>query len=163
MLAPMAEWVFYTNFTYKQRLLRERKLIELGKAILTDIFQRRIEHQLLEEASKRLPLEHDLQIEKLLALAAPYLHVSFAGEAILSIGKAVEFYHRGAQGIVNAMPFACMPGTIVTAISKKVRKDFDNLPWLNMSYEGLEGANEYTRLEAFVYQAESFAVSKTPA
>lgn len=156
MLAPMTEWVFYTNFTYKRRLFKERKLIELGKAILTDIFQRRIELQLLDAGSSHIRLNHDLPMEKLLELASPYLHVSFSGEAILSIGKAIEFYQRGAQGIVNAMPFGCMPGTIVTAISKKVRRDLNNVPWLNISYEGLEGANEYTRLEAFVYQAETF-------
>lgn len=156
MLAPMSEWVLYTNFSYKQRLLKERKFIELGKAILTDIFQRRIEHQIVSAAAERVDIPHDLPIEKLLELASPYIHVSFAGEAILTVGKAVEYYRHGARGIVNAMPFACMPGTIVTAISKKVRRDLNNLPWLNISYEGLEGANEYTRLEAFVYQAESF-------
>jgi len=157
MLAPMSEWVFYTNFTYKQRIFKKRKLIELGKAALTDLFQRRIEVQLIEEAGKRVSLEHDLPIEKLLELASPYLDISFSGEAILSIGKAIEYYQRGAGGIVNAMPFNCMPGTVVTAISKRLRSDFHNLPWLNMSYEGLTGANEYTRLEAFVYQAENFS------
>ncbi|MFH2056389.1 MAG: acyl-CoA dehydratase activase-related protein, partial [bacterium] len=155
-LAPMAEWVFYTNFTYKRRLVKEHKFLELGKAILTDLYQRRIEHRFMHAATEVIPLEHDLPMEKLLELAYPYLHVSFSGEAILSIGKAIEYFNRGACGIINAMPFACMPGTIVTAISKKVRQDYDNLPWLNMSYEGLTGANEYTRLEAFVYQAERF-------
>ncbi|NIM98258.1 MAG: hypothetical protein GTO24_09325 [candidate division Zixibacteria bacterium] len=58
------------------------------------------------------------------------------------------------------MPFACMPGTVVTAISKKIREDFDNVPWLNLAYEGLEDVNEITRLEAFMHQAREFKKRK---
>ena len=35
------------------------------------------------------------------------------GEANLSLGRAVEYGLHGFSGIVNLMPFACMPGTIV--------------------------------------------------
>ena len=92
----------------------------------------------------------------MLGLASPYLHESFGGEAILSIGKAVEYIHQGLAGVVNAMPFTCMPGTVVTAMSKKLREDFGNFPFLNLAYEGQEDSNEITRLEAFMHQARDF-------
>jgi hypothetical protein len=47
-----------------------------------------------------------------------------------------------------------MPGTVVSAISKKIREEYHNFPWLDIAYEGLEDVSELTRLEAFMYQAK---------
>ena len=41
----------------------------------------------------------------------------------------------GAAGIVNVMPFGCMPGTISAAIFKEVERSIQ-LPILNIFYEG---------------------------
>ena len=54
------------------------------------------------------------------------------------------------------MPFTCMPGTVVNAILKKVREENNNIPYLNMVYEGLEDTNSKTRMEAFVHQAREY-------
>ncbi len=55
------------------------------------------------------------------------------------------------------MPFNCMPGTIVSSLSRRVAADLSNIPWLNISYEGLQDTGEETRLEAFVEQVRNFA------
>jgi predicted nucleotide-binding protein (sugar kinase/HSP70/actin superfamily) len=83
------------------------------------------------------------------------MHHTFGGEAILSIGKAIDFIHKGASGIVNAMPFTCMPGMVATAVSRKVREHFKEIPWLNMTYDGQKGIDDSTRLEAFMHQAHA--------
>ena len=101
-------------------------------------------------------MAHEAPVEELIRLAEPYMDVSFSGEAILSIGKSIDYYHRGAAGIVNTFPLNCMPGTIVTSISKKIQDDCDKPPWLNLAYEGLEDKNEEIRLEAFILQARQF-------
>jgi hypothetical protein len=49
-----------------------------------------------------------------------------------------------------------MPGTISNAIMKRVRQDEDQVPFLNMVYDGLEQATAQTRLEAFVHQAREY-------
>jgi hypothetical protein len=48
-----------------------------------------------------------------------------------------------------------MPGTIVTSLSRKISQDLGEIPWLNISYEGLQDTGEETRLEAFVGQVVS--------
>jgi len=53
------------------------------------------------------------------------------------------------------MPFNCMPGTIVTSLSRRVAHDLGEVPWLNISYEGLQDTGEETRLEAFVDQVRN--------
>jgi predicted nucleotide-binding protein (sugar kinase/HSP70/actin superfamily) len=156
-LAPMSEWVFYTNFTYRRRLRSEHNLGELFNANLTNKIQHYEERRLVNVLKDELPIAHDPPVEFLIELAQPYLDVSFSGEAILSIGKAIEYFHKGVGGIVNTLPFNCMPGTIVSSISKRVSEDHGGLPWLNLAYEGLSDKGDALKLEAFVHQARQFS------
>ena len=90
--------------------------------------------------------------------AEPYI-IKWFGEAALSIGKSIDWIKKGTDGIINVMPFTCMPGTIVTAVSKRIREDY-KIPWLNLSFDGLEQRTTDTRLEAFIYQANQYRVNK---
>ncbi len=155
-LAPMSEWVFYTNFTYRQRLKSERNIREFLTANLTNFVQHKEEKKLMNLVAQEIPSAYDPPVEDLIRLAKPYVDVSLSGEAILSIGKAIEYCHNGAGGIVNTLPFMCMPGTIVSAISRKVSCDLEGLPWLNLAYEGLSDKSDELKLEAFVHQARQF-------
>ena len=92
----------------------------------------------------------------IISQASPYIDESIEGEAILSVGKSIDFIQKGASGIVNSMPFTCMPGTIVSTLLKRYREENSNIPILNMAYDGQEQTNTLTRLEAFMYQAREF-------
>ena len=83
--------------------------------------------------------------------AEPYI-IKWFGEAALSVGKSVEWVKNGANGIINVLPFTCIPGNIVSAISKSIKEDY-RIPWLNLAFDGLEQGTTETRLEAFMYQA----------
>ena len=155
-LAPMSEWVFYTNFCYKYNSKRDGNLMEFLDGFIRDRIQKKDERRLAEVLLPDVPIAHEAPVEKLIELAEPFIDVSLWGEAILTVGKAIDYYHRGACGIINTLPFNCMPGTIVSALSKKVHEHCDGLPWLNIAYEGLEDKNEEIRLEAFLLQARQF-------
>jgi hypothetical protein len=45
----------------------------------------------------------------------------------------------------------------VSGIASRVRKDFDQLPWLDINFDGQRITNIRTRLEAFVHQVTQFA------
>ncbi|MDZ7837035.1 MAG: hypothetical protein U5N58_03300 [Actinomycetota bacterium] len=49
------------------------------------------------------------------------------------MGKSVNWIEQGYDGIINVMPFTCMPGTMVTATSKRIREKC-RVPWLNLSF-----------------------------
>jgi predicted CoA-substrate-specific enzyme activase len=155
-VAPFSEWISYTSLMYEKDCRIKKNHKEFIKAFLTSWVQGKQEYRLEKNLKGAVRGWHEPKIEKVLELASPYLHESFGGEAILSVGKSIDYVKQGLCGIINAMPFTCMPGTVVTAISKKLREDFGNFPWLNMAYEGLEDANEITRLEAFMHQAKEF-------
>jgi predicted nucleotide-binding protein (sugar kinase/HSP70/actin superfamily) len=76
---------------------------------------------------------------------------------LLNIAKMVDFVKQGADGVINAICFNCMLGTVSGALAQRIRKDFRNIPIPTLIYTGTESAVEQTRLEAFVYQVQQFA------
>jgi predicted nucleotide-binding protein (sugar kinase/HSP70/actin superfamily) len=150
---PFTEWVLYTNFTRKRSNKKNKDYKGYLLTVLKDKIQKKDEHTMKEIFRGVVKKIDEPTTEEVLDLAAPYIHDSFEGEAGLSVGKAIDFVNHGASGIINVMPFTCMPGTVVQGVMKRVRQDLDNVPFLTMAYDGLEQTNTLTRLEAFMYQA----------
>ena len=155
-IAPMTEWVLYVNTISKKGSLRKKSFSNLLKVFLTDYYQKKDEHHLEKVFKRHLRNFGEPKTHAIFKKAKPYLDSSFEGEAILSIGKSIDFAKRGASGIVNIMPFTCMPGTIVSALLKRYREENNNIPILNMAYDGQEQTNTLTRLEAFIHQAKEY-------
>ncbi len=156
-LAPMAEWLFYTNERLKEDLRDAGRVKDYFLAHLKHFIQQQDEHKIMHPLKKTLSYNYDPPIPAILGYSESYMHRSFGGEAILSVGKAIDYYKQGVNGIVNVMPFTCMPGTVVTALSKKIRGDLNGIPWLNLFYDGQhDEVSVKTRLETFVYQARDF-------
>jgi predicted CoA-substrate-specific enzyme activase len=151
-LASLAEWIYYTNFTRKQAAKRSGQVRNFFGNVVQDYFQHRIEKTLAEPLEKRFGKLAEGPIEHVIELAKPYLHRSFEGEAILSVGKMVEYHHQGIGGVVNVMPFSCMPSTIVSSQTIRISAECDDMPILNLSFDGQEDSTLTTRLEAFVEQ-----------
>jgi predicted nucleotide-binding protein (sugar kinase/HSP70/actin superfamily) len=120
--------------------------------MLQDYFQKKIEKTLARPLERRFGRLAEVPIEKVIELGKSYLHHSFEGEAILSVGKMVEFHHHGLGGVVNVMPFSCMPSTIVSTQTMRISGDCGGMPVLNLSFDGQEDSTLTTRLEAFVEQ-----------
>ena len=101
---------------------------------MTRFFQKKIEHEFSKPFKGYLKTLKEPSTKEIIKNASPYLHDSFEGEAILSIGKAIDFVKIGASGIINVMPFGCMPGTIVSALLKGLKQD-TGIPCLNIAYD----------------------------
>ncbi|MHC5060501.1 MAG: acyl-CoA dehydratase activase [Planctomycetota bacterium] len=164
-LAGINEWLCYTS------LIRKIKSRRLGasKSYLENLvkgyFQHKIEKRLAGPLSKHFGSLADSDVREIIKLASPYLHISFQGEAILSIGKIVEMYRQGAGGALSIGPFTCMPSNIVSSLTRRLSSDCGGLPILSISYDGQQDPTLQTRLEAFVHQVHNFRPQKveTPA
>jgi predicted CoA-substrate-specific enzyme activase len=159
-LAPLEEWIYYVNLMASRKaLLQWKKNIfsrecfdEVLSVYLTRFVQRKIEHKFSQPFSGSLRTRKEPSTKEILNNASPYLQDSFEGETILSIGKAVDFVKNGASGIISAMPFGCMPGTIVGALLKGVKQD-TGIPFLSIAYDGAEANCSELQIEAFIHQA----------
>jgi predicted CoA-substrate-specific enzyme activase len=159
-VAPIGEWFLYVNETAKVAARMNRSWRDLAKAHLSNWVQMREEHRIMSGFNGSLRSLHEPTIDTTLRRALPYLHHSFEGEAVLSVGKAIDYIGRGVSGIVNVMPFSCMPGTIAGALLKRVREDHGNIPLLSIAYEGQQDTQTVTRLEAFMHQARAYQKGK---
>ncbi len=149
-LACAAEWIYYTNFTRINKAKRTGLYNELFINGLQDRIQHQIERKFAKPLENRFGPLAEEPIRHVIKLASPYLHSSFQGEAILSIGKMIELYHKGISGIINVMPFGCMPSTIVSSITRQISADCENMPILNLSYDGQNDSSVISKLEAFI-------------
>jgi predicted nucleotide-binding protein (sugar kinase/HSP70/actin superfamily) len=151
-LASLSEWIYYTNFTRSKSARRKGQYGDWFTNVFQNYLQHKIEKALATSLEKRFGRLAEGPIDHLIKLAEPYLHHSFEGEAILSIGKTIEYHHQGFGGVVNTMPFSCMPSTVVSIQTMRISADCDNMPILNLSFDGQEDSTLTTRLEAFVEQ-----------
>ncbi len=154
-LASLAEWIYYTNCTRTRMAWRRGQFRHLLSNITQDFFQHRLEKALAGPLEEKFGPLVEGPVEHVLKLASPYLHDSFEGEAVLSVGKTVEYHHQGFGGVVNVMPFTCMPSTIVSTQTMRISADCGNMPILNLSFDGQEDPTLTTRLEAFIEQVAS--------
>ncbi len=155
-LAPISEWIHYINAMAKRKAREERNWKALMGLKLKEYYQDKDQEKLekaVEGYVKNLP---EPSTDYILKLASPYIDPSFEGEAILTIGKAIDFHMKGACGIVSCMPFSCMPGTVTTAIFKRLREDRDNVPVLDLAFDGQKELNTLIRLEAFMFQVKEY-------
>ena len=155
-LPPISEWLLYVNFTSKRQARTFRRYRHLLQILIKEWVQKKDEHHLMHLFEGSIRNLHEPAISETLALAQGYLHDSFEGEAILSIGKSRDFVQKGVSGLVNIMPFTCMPGTVVNSLFNRFREEHDNIPFLALAYDGQEQTHTLTRLEAFMYQVRQF-------
>jgi predicted nucleotide-binding protein (sugar kinase/HSP70/actin superfamily) len=160
-LTPAEEWVYYINLMGLRRVLIKKDWFGMITLLSKRFFQKRVEHKFERYFAGFLKSLHEPDTREILDKARPYIHPSFEGEAILSIGKSIELIERGASGIVNAMPFGCMPGTIVSGLMRGLKREY-GIPCLSIPYDGTESLTTEIQLEAFMEQAKEYNKTVTP-
>ncbi len=155
-MPPIGEWLLYVTHSSKISARATRHYRQLIQVCIKDRIQKKVEHHLEEIFHGSIKNLREPSIRETLDLARNYLHPSFEGEAILSMGKSRDFVRKGAAGLVNIMPFTCMPGTVVNSLFKRFREEHNNIPFLNLAYDGQEQTHTRTRLEAFMYQVRQY-------
>ncbi|MEW6715340.1 MAG: acyl-CoA dehydratase activase [Nitrospirota bacterium] len=158
-LAPVEEWIYYVNLMSLRKALTRVKnnpfsMDNAGDILnicMTRFVQDRVDRRFSKPFKGFLKTLHEPPTSEILKNASPFLHDSFEGEAVLSMGKAIDFVKNGASGIICAMPFGCMPGTIVSALLKGLKQEA-GIPCLSIAYDGAEAACSGMQLEAFMHQ-----------
>jgi predicted CoA-substrate-specific enzyme activase len=154
-LAPVEEWIYYVNYMGLTKALLKKERSAIINFLIKRFFQKRVEHRYARHFKEFLKTLREPETKEILEKASPYVHSSFEGETILSIGKCIDLIEKGAFGIINAMPFGCMPGTIVTAIMRGISRDY-GIPCISIPYDGSESSTVEIQLEAFMDQAKEY-------
>jgi predicted CoA-substrate-specific enzyme activase len=154
-MPPFEEWLDYIDFQRKRRykLHLEGGWRDWAKQRLTEVVQERVAEPLRKPFDSSIELfTREASTGAILDKADAYLNKLIEGESVLSMGRCVEYAEHGFDGIVNVIPFGCMPGTIVSLLLHQFRRDY-GLPVLNVVVEGTKDPGESIRFDAFIQQA----------
>ncbi len=156
ILASMMEWFYYINWSFKNYTRHFGHYLAYFQITLVDFYQQYMESKLVKRVEHLLQYPHETPVANITQKIKPYYEPFLATEAVLSMGKAIDFAEHSLSGILHIMPFSCMPGIITAGMAPRIRADLDNIPWLDIIYDAQGGTNINTRLEAFMYQATQY-------
>jgi predicted nucleotide-binding protein (sugar kinase/HSP70/actin superfamily) len=139
-LSDVCEWVWYTD----EEQVKNLKM--LGRGLSLDMLKVKLKKHVQHDHEKRLlapfkeefiGLEEPHGIIDVLERSYPYLPYHGAlGEMVLSVGKAIYLYEKGADGIIDISPFTCMNGIVCESIYPKVSRDCEGLPIRTFYFDG---------------------------
>ncbi len=156
-IAPFAEWISYSTYRYTRDSLWKGDYKGVLKSKIQEFSQNISASKLHKAVHGFIETERDISVKDMLANSGDYVHKHYDGDPALNIGSSVMLAKTGISGIINFMPFSCMPGTLVSSVSHKFKKDHDNIPYESIAYDGQEDTSIELRLQAFMHQAKEFA------
>jgi predicted CoA-substrate-specific enzyme activase len=156
LMAPFAEWLNYSTlrFIRDSRWKGDIKNIVKGKIQL--FFQKAIEKNITGSLNNIYELHREVEVEEMLENCGEFIHKDYDGDPPLAIGSTVLLAEKQIAGVVNILPFTCMPGTINCTVSHNLRKKLHGLPWENFAYDGHDNIGLDTRFEAFMHQVKEY-------
>jgi predicted CoA-substrate-specific enzyme activase len=160
LIAPVREWINYSTYRYFRDSVWKRDLGGIVSSKLFGFFQHLLERKVVRAVAGAVEIGRDIHIKEVLRLCSPYVDKSYDGEPAIVMGSSAGQVPTGISGIASILPFTCMPGTLITSLSQSFRMDHDNIPWVNIVYDGQEDTGMDTRLQAFMYQAKEYMKRK---
>jgi predicted CoA-substrate-specific enzyme activase len=164
LMPPFQEWLNYIAHERRELCWQNAAVWGFVKEWLAEFVARWDEGRvarIFRDVVTQMPRE--ASAADVLRFGSRYLDPTVKGEAVLSMGRAVEYAHNRVDGIVNVVPFGCMPGAIVDGLLEEFRRDNGGVPVLKLAFDGVEQSGEETLLDAFVHQARQHLESRRGA
>ncbi len=162
LVGPFSEWITYSTHRYTRdsrwkndtKGVIRSKIQGIGQEVLVDYLLRGIRK--MSDTSK------DVSLHEILRLSNRYVSEFYDGDPPIALGLSSALAGRGVSGIAAILPFTCMPGTLIASVSDSFRKDHNNIPFLNIPYDGQDSVSLETRLQAFFFQVREYAEARQP-
>lgn len=160
-LAPVTEYLTYSYYLdsviAREKFSLNRKKRDLREWILKSILYRFMigyEHKLFKATLPYMQGFDDIPAKEIVSNGEEYIRHYIGGEAIVSMGKAVDYAKRGLDGIISVIPFNCMPGLTVAGFIPKFRKDNNNIPFVSIEYDGFQDNTREIIIDTFAAQVK---------
>jgi predicted nucleotide-binding protein (sugar kinase/HSP70/actin superfamily) len=173
-VSPASEWIYYCDYIVKKRLSTGSTEADKYRTILISWFKEHFEKKIKKMFGKlKFYTPHMIDVEKVVKSAEGLISPNLTGEAILTVGAAINEILDEVSGVINIGPFGCMPSRIAEAVlnekleEKKIElcgkdekmqetlKEFEHLPFITIEVDGspLPQLME-AKLESFALQVE---------
>ncbi len=157
LVGPIAEWLAYSTHRYTRDSKWKNDTKGIIKSKIQGIGQELIAESLLRGIKKMTDHEKDIPLHDMLSMCNNYVDHDYDGDPPIALGTSVALARKGIAGIAAILPFTCMPGTLIASVSDTFRKDHNNIPFINIAYDGQDSVSLDTRLQAFVFQVKEYA------
>lgn len=155
VMPPFGEWIYYIAHLRREECLRKKNYKGYLGELISEGYSRYDSNRIAKAFKKTIThFFKESTTKETIGKGKEYVDDSYRGDPVLSFGRAKEYYEEEFEGIINLLPFYCMPGTIVNGVLEKFQKDHAGIPCIKMAFDGQEETNEDTRLEAFMHQAQ---------
>ncbi len=148
--ASMAEWVNYVTFLNahqaKEAVSRKLRIGSFKEKVspakfkewlsydLTGRYQLATMHRAYNAVEPVLDIQPDHSTAEIMKCLGTDYHLDLVGEAVISIASAKAFMAIGFNGVVNCMPFDCMPSNNADEILRPLFQE-RRYPYLPRSYD----------------------------
>ena len=160
LVGPIAEWITYSTHRFTRDSRWKNDTRGIIKSKIQGIGQEIIEESLLRGIRKMTDQRKDVTLHEMLTMCSGYVDQFYDGDPPIALGTSVALARKGIAGIAAILPFTCMPGTLIASVSDTFRKDHNNIPFINIAYDGQDSVSLDTRLQAFVFQVKEFEQAK---
>lgn len=144
-VAPMTEWIQYLSFLDRQRGRLERHPFRKRLAKnLKNAYMMHQERILFRAMARVIGDRAEPSMASTLAAGGRCFPLQFDGESILTVGRAIEFAHQGADLVINCAPFGCMPGTLTAGIFQRLEREM-GIPVVSLFFDGETDLRHFVR------------------
>ena len=147
---------FYALFSghyYARDRLRQGRPAAAGYYWLRNHWMMRWVKQVEESLPEALRSLGTLAAGTIVRESDPFIYHDIDPVLATFTARVRQFAALGISGICNLYVLNCMLGNITVPIFKKALAEYPGLPVLHAVYDGQEGTNMLTRIEAFMHQA----------
>jgi len=162
-IPTFVEWVHHVHLGMKL-FARERAGIikRMGLALMAGVMNR-IERRVDKALGPAWRYRDSPPIETLWKNSERAGFLSFFGDASLAVGLAIDMAERGlVDGIVNVMPFTCMPQSISRSQLRRAAPLLNGLPVLDIEFDGRGEDIVREEVEMFMDQVKERRQAKRP-
>jgi len=159
VIGPFSEWIYYSTYRFTRDSRWKNDTKGIIKSKIQGLGQDIIANSLLRGIKKLTDHEKDVSLHDMLKLCNTYVNEFYDGDPPIAVGTSVAMTKRGVSGMAAILPFTCMPGTLIASVSDSFRKDHNNIPFINIAYDGQDTVSLDTRLQAFVFQVKEYAAA----
>jgi len=159
VIGPFSEWITYSTHRFTRDSRWKNDMKGVIKSKIQGLGQEVIAASLLRGIKKFTDHEKDVSLHDMLNLCNKYVNQFYDGDPPIAMGTSVALAKRGVSGMAAILPFTCMPGTLIASVSDSFRKDHNNIPFINIAYDGQDSVSLDTRLQAFVFQVKEYAMA----
>ncbi len=147
------DWLYFVDWRRKSLSWRFGEYRDFLGACVSDWYQHRVERKFSEPLRSVLRHPAEAPVASAVERIEGFYEPLLGTEAVLTMARSLDLGRHGLAGVINVLPFSCMPGTVVSCMAPRVREEMNGIPWLDVAFDGQEETNLNTRLEAFMHQA----------